>query len=103
MTLEKGSVPGIPYGELPAAVPGEVFFAEWNAYLLEIGGLLAAGLEGKHVVIKGNEIIGVHDTWKAAREAGLKRFLDAPFFVHPIRAEEPYVRLPGISYRCPRQ
>jgi hypothetical protein len=93
--------PGIPYSELATSTPGDVFFDEWNTYCREIGRLLAEGLQGRYVAIKGSEIVGIYDTWHAAREAGLKRFLPEPFFVHPIRAEEPFLRVRGINLPCP--
>src|SRR5262245_44339128 len=92
---------GIHYSELAPAVPGDVFFDEWNTYCREIGRLLSEGLQGRYVVIKGSEILGIYDTWKAARAAGLKRFLLEPFFVHEIRVEEPFLRVRGINHPCP--
>jgi len=92
---------GVLYTELPEAKPGHVFFHEWNAYCREVGRLLAEGHEGRHVLIKGDEIIGVYDTWDEARVTGLQRYLLEPFFVHPIRVEEPYLRVRGLNYPWP--
>ena len=58
-------------------------------------------IEGRHVLIKGTEILGIYDTDEEAREVGLQRYLLQPFFVHPIRSEEPYVRIRGINYPWP--
>src|SRR5437588_6623491 len=101
MKAENQGPPGVHYGELAEAAPGEVLCAEWNTYRRQIAHLLADGLEGRYVLIKGDEVIGIYESWQAAREAGLKRFLQEPFFVHAIRVEEPYLRLPGINYPCP--
>lgn len=92
---------GIPYTELAPAKPGEVFSQEWNTYRREVGRLLAQGQEGQYLLIKGDMILGLFGTWEAAREAGLKRFLLEPFFVHPVRAEEPFLRVRGINFPCP--
>ena len=46
---------------------------------------------------EAKEILGLYDTWDAAREVGLRRFLLQPFFVHAIRAEEPYLHIRGVN------
>lgn len=93
--------PGLSFTELPEAKEGDAFQHEWNTYRREIGRWLAQGLEGRHVLIKGEEIIGIYDTWETAREEGLKRYLLEPFFVHPIRAVEPYLRVRGCNFPWP--
>ncbi len=92
---------GVHYTELPEAKPGEPLAEEWNTYRREVGRWLAEGLEGRHVLIKGEEIIGVYGSSEEATETGLKRSLLQPFFVHPIRADEPYLRIRGINYPWP--
>jgi hypothetical protein len=92
---------GIHYAELPPANPGESLAEEWNTYRGQVGRWLAEGHEGRHVLIKGEEVIGIYDTWEEAREVGLNRYLLEPFFVHPIRAEEPHLRIRGINYPWP--
>jgi hypothetical protein len=91
----------IHYTALPPAVPGEALADEWNTYCQEVGRLLAEGGEGRYVLIKGKEIVGVHESWKQAREAGLKRYLSEPFFVHAIRLCEPYLRIRGLNHSWP--
>ena len=90
---------GIHYTELPEARPEDVLGREWNAYRREVGRLLSEGQAGRFVLIKGEEILAFYDTWDAAREVGLRRFLMQPFFVHAIRVEEPYVRIRGVNLR----
>jgi hypothetical protein len=92
---------GIHYTALPPARAEQALAEEWNTYREEVSRLLAEGLEGRHVLIKGKEIVGVYETWKQAREAGLKRFLSEPFFVHAIRACEPYLRIRGLNHSWP--
>lgn len=95
------SLPEVQHTELSAACTDEPLATEWNVYRREIGRWLAEGLGGKHVLLKGDDIVGFFESWGAAREAGLRRFLREPFFVHPIRATEPYVRIRGINHPCP--
>lgn len=92
---------GIHYTELREAKHGEPLAEEWNTYCREVGRLLAEGQEGRHVFIKGEKIIGIFATPDEAMEAGLKNDLLPPFFVHPIRTEEPYLRIRGINYPWP--
>jgi hypothetical protein len=92
---------GVHYTELPEAKPGTPLADEWNTYRQEVGRWLAEGQEGRHVLIKGVEVIGIYDTSEEARAEGLKRYLLQPFFVHPIRTEEPYLRIRGVNYPWP--
>ncbi len=93
--------PAIHYMDLPAAEAGAPLAQEWDIYRREVGRLLAEGHQGRHVVIKGTQIIGIFDTWQEAREAGLKLFRLEPFFVHPIRDREPFLRIRGVNLPCP--
>ena len=88
---------GIHFTELPEAKPGDVLACEWNTYRREVGRLLSEGQAGRFVLIKGQEILGLYDTWDAAREIGMQRFLMQPFLVHAIRVEEPYLRIRGVN------
>jgi hypothetical protein len=88
---------GIHYTKLPEAELGDVLGAEWNTYRREVGRLLSEGQGGRFVLIKDETILGLYDTWDAAREVGLQRFLMQPFLVHEIRAEEPYLRIRGVN------
>jgi hypothetical protein len=88
---------GVHYTELPPAKPDEVFYQEWNTYRHEVGRLLAEGLQGRFVLIDGTEIVGIFETWEAARAIALTRSPSAPSFVHAIRAVEPYLRIRGIN------
>jgi hypothetical protein len=92
---------GVHYTDLPEAKPGEVLYLEWNTYRRIVGRLLAEGNEGRFVLIKGEEVLGLYDTWKAARTAGLERFLLEPFLVKPVLVEEPPLRVRGVNYPWP--
>src|SRR5687767_6915201 len=93
--------PGVHHTELPEAKPGDVFFHEWNVYRRDVGRWLAEGQGGRYVLIKGQEVLGFHDTWDAARQTGLKRFLLEPFFVHAVREAEPFLRVRGVNLPWP--
>jgi hypothetical protein len=92
---------GTHYTQLPEDTSNGLLAREWNAYRREVGRLLAEGHEGRHVLIKGEEIIGIFDSWDSARQAGFQRFLRELFFVHPIRTIEPLLRMRGINYPWP--
>jgi hypothetical protein len=93
--------PTVHYTELQGAKQGEALADEWNTLRREVGRLLTEHQEGRFVLIKGREIIGIYDTWAAAREDGLQRYLLEPFLVQPIRTEEPYLRIRGINLAWP--
>jgi hypothetical protein len=92
---------GIHFTELPRDDSNGPLAREWNAYCRDIGRLLAEGRQGRFVLIKGDEIVGIFEDWAAARQAGLKQFPREPFFVHAIRAVEPHLYIRGINRPWP--
>jgi hypothetical protein len=82
---------GVHWTELLQETSGPLA-TEWNFYLREIGRLLAEGHEGRWLLIKGEEIIGIWDTYNEVTAA--QRELGQPVFVHRILAIEPRIRLP---------
>lgn len=88
----------VHYSQLPPANPDEPLGQEWNTYREQVEQLLSRGLAGKHVLIKGAEIIGIFDTHEAAYQAGVQCFLRDPFLVHEIREAEPDLRIRGVSF-----
>lgn len=98
--LPRAEPPTIHYTELPEARPGDVLFHEWNTYRREVGRLVAEGHERRFVLIKDDTIVGVYDTWDAARAEGLERYLLNPFFVKQILSREPLLRVRGYSMPC---
>ena len=90
----------IHWSELPPAEPGSPCAEEWETFRREVGRLLAEGDEGKFALIKGNEIVGIYDTWDAARQAGLDRFLLEPHMVRPILSKEPVIHGPHLYRSC---
>jgi hypothetical protein len=84
----------IHWSELPPAEPGSPCATEWETFRREVGRLLAEGHEGKFALIKGNEIVGIYDTWEAGQEAGLERYLLDAHLIQPILTREPILRGP---------
>lgn len=84
--------PTIHYTELPEAKPDSPLYREWEVYRREAARLLAEGNAGRHVLIKGAQIIGVWDTHDEAAAAGYQRFLGQPFLVHQIQKRERVLR-----------
>jgi len=77
---------------LPDAQPGSVNEQEWNTFRQERPRLLAEGNEGRWVLVKGDEILGIWDTLREACHQGYQRFLREPFLVHQLLYEEHPVR-----------
>ena len=78
----------ISYRDLPASEPDSPLKVEWEFYRREVGRLLAEGNEGRHVLIKGEEIIGIFDTHLEASTEGSRRYFGQHYLVHQIQAEE---------------
>jgi hypothetical protein len=60
-----------PLWDLPADSPIKT---EWDFFRRERPRLLAEGYEGRWVLIKGEALVGIFDTWEEARSVGLQRF-----------------------------
>jgi hypothetical protein len=80
--------PTVHYTELPEAKPDSPLYREWNTYRRDAGRLLTEGHGGRHVLIKGEEIVGIWATHDEAMIVGYQRFLDQPFLVHQIEERE---------------
>lgn len=66
--------PKIHYSELGPARPGSSNAVEWETYRREVGRLIAEGHEGKYVLLDGEEVVGIFDTWEDAKREGLTRY-----------------------------
>jgi hypothetical protein len=62
---------------------------EWEVYRREVGRLIAEGHEGRWVLIKENNLIGVFDTREEARAESLKRYLLQQSLTKQVLANEP--------------
>src|SRR5438128_302530 len=67
--------PTIHWTALPEPDPGSRLGEEWNLYRREVGRLLSEGHEGKWLLIKGAEIVGIWETEQEANQVRLQRFL----------------------------
>jgi hypothetical protein len=93
--MEASEHPTIHYTELQPFPEGKVLAAEWELYRREVGRWLVEGLEGKHVLIKGEQVLGFFDSREAAMEEARKHFLipRQPFLVHQIQTRERVLRV----------
>ncbi|MBV9121963.1 MAG: hypothetical protein JO112_01225 [Planctomycetes bacterium] len=85
--------PTIHYSELADARPDSPLYWEWNFYRREVGRLLAEGLEGKWVLIKGETIIGVWNTATEINAVRLEKCLMPPVLMKQILEREPLLRI----------
>jgi hypothetical protein len=91
------------YTELPAPQPGSPLAREVEFYRREVGRLLAEGHEGKWVLIKGEEIIGIYDTEDAAMAEARERYLvpRQPCLVQKIQTYQRVSRVSCYLWSCP--
>jgi hypothetical protein len=91
--------PSVHFTELPEDRSNGPIAREWNVYRREVGRLLAEGDEGRWVLIKGEEIIGIWDTEEEANRLRLERFFMQPVLMKQICTWEPVIR--GGGYHRP--
>jgi hypothetical protein len=85
--------PTIHYTKLSPAPADDPAGVDWNAYLANLPRLLAEGCEGKTVLIKDGEVIGVFDSWDEAAGEGYRRYPRQQFFAKQLRENEPLYRI----------
>ncbi|MBL8794208.1 MAG: hypothetical protein JNM56_09900 [Planctomycetia bacterium] len=90
----------VHYTELPSVPPGEPLALEWNLYRRLVGTLLNAGHQGRWVLLKDEELLGIFDTQAEALATGYQRFLRQPFLVHQIQERDRLLRA-GWQRLCP--
>lgn len=94
--------PSIHWTELKAVEPGSRIATEWNFYLTQVGRLLAEGHEGKWVLVKGEQIIGIYDTRQEASKVAAQKFFREDVIIHQVLTREPVLRGPIFFSRlCP--
>jgi hypothetical protein len=91
--------PTIHYTELPPAIPGSDLAEEWETYRREVGRLLSEGNEGRYILIKHAQIIGIWETREEAFATADQRFPFQPFLVHQIQERERIYRI-GFNRLC---
>jgi hypothetical protein len=89
--------PKIHYAELPEDKSNSPIAREWNYYRREVGRLLTEGNEGRWILIKGEEIIGICDTEEEANRFRLERFFMQPVLMKQIHEWEPVLRGGGYN------
>jgi hypothetical protein len=97
---EPAPAPTIHYTELPEVTSGGPISREWNFYRREVGRLLAEGHEGRWVLIKGEEIVGIWGTKEEARAEALCRYQLQPVLIHQVLEREPLLRTSYRLFRC---
>jgi hypothetical protein len=90
----------IHHSQLPPSLMGEQPRPEWETYRREVERLLREGHEGKWVLLKGVEVVGLFDTMRAAADEGYRRFVSSGFLVHQVKMFEPILRLRPWIYTC---
>jgi hypothetical protein len=87
------------YTELPEAQADSPLRREWDFYRRQVGRLLAEGHCGRHILIKGEQVIGMWDTHEEALLAGCMKFPGQPILVHQIQERERVLRCGGVVWR----
>ncbi len=90
----------IHYTALPPASPDSPLATEYNFYRREVGRLLAEGHEGKWVLIKNEEILGIWDTLKEVREVALWSNFGQPCLLQQILPRERILQNPLSYFSC---
>ena len=91
--------PTIPYTQLPDAALDSPLRTEWDFYRSIVGRLLAEGHEGKWLLIKNEEIVGIWDREAEADAVRVERFLMQPVLMKQILTREPILRI-GYNRLC---
>jgi hypothetical protein len=93
----------IHYTELAALPPDHPLHEENELYRREVARLLAEGHEGRFVMIKGSEIIGIFNTFREARDEQSRRYfvLRQPSMVQQIQEWEPVLSPIQALYAAP--
>jgi hypothetical protein len=89
------------FSQLTESDPNSPLGLEWNTYLKNLGRLLQEGHANKHILIKGDQIMGMWDTHVAALTEGYRLFPGQPIFVHQILENEPIYRQGRRFRACP--
>jgi hypothetical protein len=91
--------PTIHYTELPDGLPDSPLKTEWDFYRRVVGRLLAEGHEGKWLLVKNEEIVGIWETEAEANAVRVQRFLMQPVLMKQVLTREPILRI-GYNRLC---
>jgi hypothetical protein len=84
-------LPTIHYSEMAEPAANSPIYREAQTFRRELPRLLAEGHEGKWALIKGDEVIGLLETFDEGYRVGRERFLLQPFIVQPVRERQPLI------------
>jgi hypothetical protein len=101
-TLWTSRLPTVHATQLPEVRSDSPLATEWNFYRTIVGRLLAEGHEGKWILIKNEEIVGIWDTEAKAVAVHLERFAEQPVLLKQLLAREPILRI-GYNRLVPNQ
>jgi hypothetical protein len=85
--------PTIHWSELAEAPSGSRIATEWNFYRNQVGRLLNEKQEGRWLLIKGEQIIGIWDTEQEAEDVRRQRFPMQDVLMKQICEREPILRI----------
>jgi hypothetical protein len=86
--------------ELPEAKPDSPLYYEWNFYRREVQRLITEGHEGRFVLIKGEQVIGIWNSCEEAKTVALQRYLMQACLIHQVRRREPVVPMSARFWAC---
>lgn len=89
--MERPNRPVIHYTKLGPPRPDSELATEWELFRRELPRLLAEGHEGKYVLIKGDEIVGLYDTSDAGIAAGRRLFPNQHIAVQLVAEWQPLI------------
>jgi hypothetical protein len=92
-------IPTNHYTDLPDCPADSPLATEWNLYRRLVHQLLAEGHEGKWLLIKNQELVGIWDTEAEANGVRVTRFAREPVLMKQILAREPILRI-GYNRLC---
>ena len=87
--MERPNRPVVHYTELVPSHPGSELASEWEVFRRELPRLLAEGHEGKHVLIKGERIVGLYLSFDAGLLEGRRLFPGQPIAVQLVSEWQP--------------
>ncbi len=86
------SLATIHYTQMPEVPADSSIYRECQTFRRELPRLLEQGHEGKWVLIKGDELIGLFATLDEGYLFGREQFQFQPFIVQPVREWQPLMR-----------
>jgi hypothetical protein len=93
--MARPDYPAIHYTKLGPARPDSELATEIEVFRRELPRLLAEGHEGKYVLIKGGEVIGLWDDKTVAYREAIRRFPRQPFALQLVAEWQPLIARAG--------